>query len=116
MEYNANLPTPKFVAVDRTADVHTINGQNYLTITAAEGRKLMQRITKPTSGKIDRVLAQGKGEPEGDEETDDEFPEFILVEAKTRRSGHMKGVVCNYLGTIREISKLECMKLSLMKF
>ncbi len=110
MEYNANLPTPKIVSVDRTADVHTINGQNYLTITAAEGRKLMQRISKPASGKIDRVLAQGKGELDANEDTEDESPEFILVEAKTRRSGRMRGVLCNYLATVRETSKLECIK------
>ena len=57
----ATTSSSKIVEVD--PKVEQINGQSYLTITQDEGRKLMQRITKP-----------GEADNHSDE------PDFVLIE------------------------------------
>ena len=47
-------------------------------MSAADGRKLMQRIKKSHTGTIHRVLASGQD----DEQQQDEIPEIILIESK----------------------------------
>lgn len=80
--YNHNLPKPKVYEVDKTIrsfrELHSINGQNYVTISAAEGRKLMQRIPEPAPASIERVLARGQKEVNKTEDN----PDFILIESK----------------------------------
>lgn len=60
--YNYNLPKPKLLEVDKTVrsfqELHNINGQNYITISAAEGRKLMQRIPDAMPMSIERVFVK----------------------------------------------------------
>lgn len=106
MEYNANLPTATVMKSDRAADLHTINGQKYLTITQSEGRKLMQRIKKPSDGRIDRVLAQGHTQIE----TDDESPDFVLIEATSNDT--VKGACSSFFGAIIKTSQMEVKRLS----
>jgi hypothetical protein len=80
--FNYNIAKPKVYEVDKTIrslkEFRSINGQNYITLSAADGRKLMQRLKKPPSGAIDRVLASGQD----DEQQLDEIPDFILIESK----------------------------------
>jgi hypothetical protein len=68
--YNYNLPKPKVYEVDKTIrsfqELRNINGQNYITISAAEGRKLMQRIPEPVPASIERVFVKGQEDFESD--------------------------------------------------
>lgn len=79
--YNYNLPKPKVYEVDKTVrsfqELRTINGQNYITISAAEGRKLMQRVPELAPATIERVFAKGQQDFESDAN-----PDFILIESK----------------------------------
>ena len=76
------MAKPKVIEVDNTIrslkEFRTLNGQNYITISAKDGQKLMQRLKKTSSGPIDRVLASGQD----DEQQQDEIPEIILIESK----------------------------------
>jgi glycerol uptake facilitator-like aquaporin len=80
--YNYNLPKPTIYEVDKTIhsfqELRNINGQNYVTITAAEGRKLMQRIPDPAPASIERVLAKGRT----DAVEKDKSPDFIIIESR----------------------------------
>ena len=99
--YNYNIAKPKIYEVDKTIrslkEFRNINGQNYITLSAADGRKLMQRLKKGHSGTIDRVLASGQD----DEQPQDDVPEFILIEskdyAKDKNKGKIKIIFFNYL-------------------
>lgn len=113
--YNYNLPKPKVYEVDKTIrsfqELRTINGQNYITITAAEGRKLMQRIPEPTSSSIERVLAKGQDEAVQEEEK----PDFILIESKDyarKRKDSVKGVGSEFFLVLIETSKLQLTSLA----
>lgn len=80
--YNYNLPKPTVYEVDKTirsfSELRQLNGQNYVTISAAEGRKLMQRIPEPMPASIERVFVKGQDEFAGADQT----PDFILIESK----------------------------------
>ena len=86
--FKYNIPKPHVYEVENTVrsfeELRNINGQNYITITAAEGRKLMQRIqTQPDNlNSIERVLAKGHDTAQDDENVDSNKPDFILVESK----------------------------------
>ena len=107
--YNYNLPKPAVLEVDKTIrsfqELRNINGQNYVTITASEGRKLMQRIPEPKSSSIDRVLAKGQSTTF----EKDENPDFILIEAKDyarkRKTSTVKG--SDFFQVLIETSKLQ---------
>lgn len=98
--YNYNLPKPKVYEVDKTIrsfqELRTLNGQNYITISAAEGRKLMQRIPEPMPASIERVFVKGQDEFAGT----DQSPDFILIESKDyarkKRSSGVK-VTCFFI-------------------
>ena len=107
--YNYNLPKPTVYEVDKTIrsfqELRNINGQNYITITAAEGRKLMQRIPEPASASIERVLA--KGQDEIVDKSEDK-PDFILIESKDyarKRKRSVKG--SDFFLILIETSKLQ---------
>lgn len=111
--YNYNLPKPKVYEVDKTIrsfqELRNINGQNYITITAAEGRKLMQRIPEPAPASIERVLAKGQDEAF---ESDDK-PDFILIESKDyarKRKSSVKG--SDFFLVLIETSKLQLKSLA----
>jgi glycerol uptake facilitator-like aquaporin len=111
--YNYNLPKPKVIEVDRTVrsfqELRNINGQNYVTITASEGRKLMQRLPDLHAGPIERVLAKGH-----DEQLEkDDNPDFILIESKDyarKRKSTLKG--SDFFLILIETSKLQLQSLS----
>lgn len=113
--YNYNLPKPTVYEVDKTVrsfqELRTINGQNYITITAAEGRKLMQRIPEPASANIERVLAKGQDEYV---EQDDK-PDFILIESKDyakKRKSSSKSMGSEFFLVLIETSKLQLYSLA----
>lgn len=114
--YNYNLPKPTVYEVDKTIrsfqELRTINGQNYITITAAEGRKLMQRIPEPAPASIERVLA--KGQDEGQIAT--ELPaDYILIESKDyarKRKSSIKGAGSEFFLLLIETSKLQLTSLA----
>ena len=114
--YNYNLPKPKVYEVDKTVrsfqELRNINGQNYITITAAEGRKLMQRIPEPAPTSIERVLAKGQDEPA---ELDDK-PDFILIQSKDyarkRKSSGSKSAGSEFFLVLIETSKLQLYSLA----
>jgi glycerol uptake facilitator-like aquaporin len=116
MSYNSNLPMPTVLEVDKTVksfqELRNINGQSYVTITAAEGRKLMQRVPRPTTGAIERVLAKGKE----DDQIEDEHPEFILIESKDYRKRQnlrsVQGAGGEFLRALLETSTLQLKSLS----
>ena len=114
--YNYNLPQPKLYEVDKTVrsfrEFRSIEGENYVTITAAEGRKLMQRIPKAGPSKIERVLAKGQDESQIEEE---EHPDFILIESKDyakKRKGSLKGAGSEFFLVFIETSKLQLTSLA----
>lgn len=106
---------PTAYQVDKTVEglneIRSINGQEYLTITQAEGRKLMQRIPKPSSKGIDRVLAKGKDETLYESDSSNS-PDFILIEAKNyKKSQTLKtvtGSLGQFLRALFENTKLQC--------
>ena len=111
--YNYNLPKPKVFEVDKTvrsfAEMRNINGENYVTITASEGRKLMQRIPDTHAGPIERVLAKGHDE----QFEKDDKPDFILIESKDyarKRRSTVKG--SDFFLVLIETSKLQLQSLS----
>lgn len=108
--YNYNLPKPKVYEVDKTIrsfqELRQINGQNYITISAAEGRKLMQRIPEPAPSTIERVFVKGQDEFAGT----DVSPDFILIESKDyakkkRSSGAVKVILRNIFLGLKTVSK-----------
>lgn len=114
--YNYNLPQPKLYEVDKTVrsfrEFRNIEGENYVTITAAEGRKLMQRIPKAGPSKIERVLAKGQDESQIEEE---ERPDFILIESKDyakKRKSSLKGAGSEFFLVFIETSKLQLTSLA----
>jgi hypothetical protein len=98
MSYNYNIAEPKVYEVDKTVrslkELHTIDGQNYITISAASGRKLMQRVQDPKSASIERVLAKGQADQEFDEK-----PEYILIESKQYAAKQKEALKCRYSRT-----------------
>lgn len=114
--YNYNLQNPKVYEVDKTIrsfqELRNINGHNYITITAAEGRKLMQRIPEPAPASIERVLAKGQDE----EQVATELPaDFILIETKDyakKRKGTTKGAGSEFFMVLIETSKLQLTSLA----
>lgn len=111
--YNYNLPKPTVYEVDKTVrsfqELRQINGQNYVTITASEGRKLMQRIPEPHTGPIQRVLAKGHDE----QQEKDDHPDFILIESKDyarKRKSTFNG--SKFFLVLIEMSKLQLQSLS----
>jgi glycerol uptake facilitator-like aquaporin len=112
--FNYNLPKPTVLEVDKTVrsfrELRNINGQNYVTITASEGRKLMQRLPDAAPANIERVLA--KGQDEAIEK--DENPDFILIESKDyarkRKQNNIKG--SDFFLVLIETSKLQFQSLS----
>ena len=114
--YNYNLPKPKVYEVDKTIrsfqELRNINGQNYITITAAEGRKLMQRIPEPVSSSVERVLAKGQDEQMSYEE---DKPDFILIQSKDytrKRRSSIKGVGSEFFALMVDTSKMQLKSLS----
>jgi hypothetical protein len=93
MSYNYNIAEPKVYEVDKTVrslkELRSIEGQNYITISAASGRKLMQRIHDPKSSSIERVLAKGQADQEIDEK-----PEYILIESKEYAKQQKESLRC----------------------
>jgi hypothetical protein len=118
--FNSNLPKPQVIEVDTTIrdfeELRRINGQNYVTITAAEGRKLMQRIqTPPNLTDIERVLAKGREHEDETTEADDK-PDFILIESKDYVAKKKKNLYKNknaLFSVLRETSILQFQSLGL---
>ena len=118
--FNSNLPKPQVIEVDTTVrdfeELRRINGQNYVTITAAEGRKLMQRIqTPPNLTDIERVLAKGREHEDETTEADDK-PDFILIESKDYVAKKKKNLYKNknaLFSVLRETSILQFQSLGL---
>jgi hypothetical protein len=118
--FNSNLPKPQVIEVDTTVrdfeELRRINGQNYVTITAAEGRKLMQRIqTPPNLTDIERVLAKGREHEDETTESDDK-PDFILIESKDYVAKKKKNLYKNknaLFSVLRETSILQFQSLGL---
>ena len=111
--FNYNIPKPQVVEVDNTVrnfdELRNINGQNYITITATEGRKLMQRIqTQPDLQSIERVLAKGHDNQEHEYADTSNKPDFILIESKDyvkkKQRSQSKSVLFSVL---RETSALQ---------
>jgi glycerol uptake facilitator-like aquaporin len=114
--YNYNLQKPKVYEVDKTIrsfqELRTINGQNYITITAAEGRKLMQRIPDAGPATIERVLAKGQEENQIATELPDDY---ILVESKDyarKRKRSLKGASSEFFLLLIETSKMQVQSLA----
>ena len=113
--FNYNLPKPQVIEVDTTIrdfeELRRINGQNYVTITAAEGRKLMQRIqTPPNLTDIERVLAKGREHEEETTDDSDDKPDFILIESKDYVAKKRKAIYKNknaLFSVLRETSILQ---------
>jgi glycerol uptake facilitator-like aquaporin len=115
--YNYNLSQPQVLEVDKTVrsfqELRNINGQNYVTITASEGRKLMQRIPEPAPTSIERVLAKGQDEIFEDEA--DKHADFILIESKEYKKKHkgtLKGAGSEFFHVLTETAKLQVRSLS----
>lgn len=81
--YNYNVQVPTLHEVDKTirslADLKIVNGHQYVTISASDGRKLMQRVVNQTPQAVEKVLARGQDDIQ---EEDDTAPNFIIVESK----------------------------------
>jgi glycerol uptake facilitator-like aquaporin len=79
--YNYNVQVPTLHEVDKTirslADLKIVNGHQYVTISASDGRKLMQRIVNQTPQAVEKVLARGH-----DDIQEEDVPNFIIVESK----------------------------------
>jgi hypothetical protein len=97
--YNYNVPNPQVYEVDKTIrsfkQFRTINGENYITLSASDGRKLMQRVSVAQPFSVQRVLARGQ-----DSEIE-EAPEILLVEtkehAKKRKLSSKKEKIVKFL-------------------
>jgi hypothetical protein len=117
--FNYNLPKPQIIEVDTTVrdfeELRRINGQNYVTITAAEGRKLMQRIqTPPNLTDIERVLAKGREHDDEPADSEDK-PDFILIESKDYVAKKRKAIYKNknaLFSVLRETSILQFQSLA----
>jgi glycerol uptake facilitator-like aquaporin len=105
--FNYNVQKPKVLEVDST-DLHTIDGQNYITISAAEGRKLMRRIPEPVPTNIERVFVKGQQDFESDAN-----PDFILLESKDyAKKHHMSEKENDFFQIIIETAKLQLSSLT----
>lgn len=114
--YNYNLQNPEVLEVDKTIrsfrELRTINGQNYITISASEGRKLMQRLPEAGPATIERVLAKGQDESQIATEVPSSY---ILIESKDyarKRKSSMKAFGSHFLSVLIETSKLQLTSLA----
>lgn len=114
MSYNYNVAKPKVFETDKTVrsiqELRKYNDQNYVTISAAEGRKLMKRVTTPGPVNIERVLAKGQDEITTEE---DDHPDVILFQSKDYVKRHKaQGAGSEFFQVLIETSKLQLTSLT----